>query len=550
MSDLTQNEIRYRDLFLEMKQSIPTHDVSVFKQPLETREDLLKTILCRWDRNDTFRLASEMNYTNQKRMPYGRRADFYSDNSYPFWKFKTEKDFSDLLCAAITHYLPRLTLPDSIQAKEGVSQKEEFLRHYEASIELLLRGPPHANEHQIDEVLAEKWISSQKTPERRRLARKLIEKTLYISHNDLLREIQNCVEKTKEKLIDGPVVLIVGTKHKSNYYIALLFYHFWTKAGLPVDTVKSYLDEFVPGNILDVDEMAYSGTQTTGTLANVYGRLITLLKKWLDEHNASAKKMNKNIKIRTKNKSIVKGYSQYDEPVEGKYILSYAKTPNFLPVCLVESLLNKSKINYIVIRIFCSEVGELELRKMPPVAGYRQNAVKPPFHLVLGKQLPSPSSLFGKEDAEQLGTLFGHPPGYPAAAVYFNHKVADIPSTYLFAYSYGVIPDRVLNESEFNENVNNSVDEIAFLPFIRFCGEDERPMPRTRENLLNYKAPGENQKAFRANKGELPQRYRCPYAWYKGIDYERGIYNPPRIGGKRTRKGKRHSKQQTRSTSK
>ena len=578
MADFTQAELAYIDMFEEMKREIPLKDASVFHQPITTREELLNTILVRIPNQTKFSLASTYRFVPGQP---GKRSDFYdyTGDTYEFWKLANEKGFSDLLCTAIVNYMPLLKLPDEtslVSRSEG--DMTEFIRHYDKSIKRLLDGPPHANQHIINKKLAKEWVDSQKTPERRRLAQLLIDKTRYISHNVLLQRIQECVEKTRSSLIDGPITFIVGTKKKSNYYISLLFYHFWIKAGLRVDAIKSHMDGLVEGNLLDIDEMAYSGSQTAKTLSTVFGQIVLSIQNQLNVLNASVKHFNTNLPIQYSRENSrkaqygrisipwsakegrgLKGLMAYQEPVEDRYITSYSKSKIFLPVPLVEKILAVNKINYIVIRVFCSENGKQALLKMPPSYwGSAYSTVKPPFNLIIGELIPSPKTLFGNEDALKLGFMFGSDEDYPATAVYFNHKVADRPSTYLNPYAYGVIPDKLLlgdpddptgpmkltpEERAIYNSIQtppSNTNTTSFLPFIEYCQKDSRPMPTTRQNILYYEPPGQAV-GFNINHN-LPQVFRCPYAWYKNINYETGTYTPPpelRRGG--TRRVKRRT---------
>ena len=549
-SNFTPNELAYIQMFEEYKSKFPLRDVTVFRQPITTREELLNTILYRYENNYEYRLASYLRFTESKdKLAHGRRGDYYHAKSYPFHKFKREKDFSDLLCAAIVNYIPLLKIPNLDRSIPRTSIQDQFLRHYETSIQMLLKGPPHANEHVFDEEKKEQWIAAQKTNERKRLAKLLLDNTIYVSHAKLLEKIQQCVQKVKEKLVDAPVTFIVGTSDKSNYYVSLLFYHYWKQAGLRLDYVKTHMDEFVYGNLIDIDEMAYSGTQTTGTLGKVYGMLIHTLHNQLIQLNAKTIRRNQNLVGRTKSGESVKGAFAYNEPVSGYYLKSFAQTQNFLPVGLVETYLAMKGTNYIVLRIFCSEFGLEELTRMPPKDFFRRNRVKPPFYLIVGQRLSSPETLFGKENASKLSMLFGHDLGSPAAPVYFNHKIADLPSTYLFPLAYGVVPNKILmnpfetwamtkkelneRKNEFEKYIKNlqanpegNAETVEFIPFIRYCGQYERLMPKTRKNLLEYEPPGRGS-GFHANNAELPQEYRCPYAWYKGINYDTATYTPP-----------------------
>ena len=89
-----------------------------------------------------------------------------------------------------------------------------------------------------------------------------------------------------------------------------------------------------------------------------------------------------------------------------------------------------------------------------------------------------------------------------------------------------------------------------FLPFIEYCQKDLRPMPSKRLNLFKYIAPGEVEElGFRGQAKNLPQVFRCPYAWYKNINYDTGKYTPPpelRRGGTRRVKHRSIKRRMTR----
>jgi hypothetical protein len=524
----TSAERAYLQLFKDIKDLVPQKDVSVFQQPMKTRYDILRTILFRPKKNEhvpnpTFELADTLVFPSGEpllKKGYTFHQIQYwmlESGAFDFFKLKSVREFSDFLCKNIVAYSSQLRVPEPSPTNIDETVLKDFLRHYQRSIELLLRGPPHADEHGVDPIIAEQWISAQKTPERQRLARLLIQNVVYINHTELLKQIKKCVDKTRKKLIDGPVTFIVGTPDKSNYYVSLLFYHFWNEAGLPLHSVTSHMHSLLPGNLIDIDEMAYSGTQTTNTLRSVYGSLLSKLKSQLDTLN-----------------------SDQD---------AYNRIRNFLPLPIVEYIFYKHKIQYCVVRFFCSENGKKELMQMPPKSSYKKHTVKPPFSLIIGRDIPSLTTLVGEEDAFKLSYLFGPGGGTPASTAYFNHKIADLPSTFLYPLAYGVVPTRMLwmehpkllNDSYFSEstlsakeiqmikNLQGSPEgntrEIELLPFLQHCGPSERKLPTT---FNEFVGPELNETSFQIPTGEAnaatKQEYRCPYAWYKNIDYESGIY--------------------------
>jgi len=171
MEEFTEAEKAYLDLFQTLKDQTDRKDASVFNQDITTRKGLLDTILIQARERPVFELVTDFLY--RRHIPTE-----YNEGSYPFYSFKEEAKFSDLLCSAIVSYFPSLRLPtlDSLQSPPDKKSdiKEKFLHHYEQSIQLLLKGPPHANEHQIDEIKKELGYE----PKRQRSAESLHESFL------------------------------------------------------------------------------------------------------------------------------------------------------------------------------------------------------------------------------------------------------------------------------------------------------------------------------------------------------------------------------------
>ncbi len=151
-----------------------------------------------------------------------------------------------------------------------------------------------------------------------------------------------------------------------------------------------------------------------------------------------------------------------------------------------------------------------------------------PFDLIVAEVIPSLFELIGPEDANKIVGLFETDGS--ATAVYFDHKIADPPSTLLNALSFGYIPTKKTSSNNFDfasaktknfkslaylANLNAGVDlggKIPqFHPFINYCLTGQRP------TITLAKALMEDENDF----------LRCPYAWYKKINYDTGTYNGP-----------------------
>jgi hypothetical protein len=106
--DFTENERLYIDIFHSIGASIPPREVTIFRPPIQTRNDLLKTILWRKAKDPSYYLANQAVFTNPLLTASGKQAYLYDDSSYPFWNLKTEKEFSDTLKSFLNSYIPVL----------------------------------------------------------------------------------------------------------------------------------------------------------------------------------------------------------------------------------------------------------------------------------------------------------------------------------------------------------------------------------------------------------------------------------------------------------
>ena len=396
----------------------------------------------------------------------------------------------DKTVEAMMTYLPTLQveIPKAPPELTDSPTQERFLRHLLLNRDRLLRGPPNESEHTIDPDKAQAWVAAQITPERQRIAALLLSHIRYISHRELLNALQSCVQSALRLLTPGlPVVFLVGTPKKSNYYISLLFAHFWLEAGGPIDGVFQSFANIkglhLAANFLDIDDMTYSGNQTDGDLRLSY-------------------------------KTYVQGYRDL---VRAKLSGNpeYNRTYMFLPRYLIETSLDAIGFRYLLVRAFMSEAS---YQRFSSQAGLRM-----PVTIVTHERIPLLPGV-SPRDKQLLEATFSTEP--PATTVYFNHKVADPPSTYLHVISQGIVPERMVAHNTdgvpVDPSLNNGIQGTGatFLPFVRHCEDGSHLIPsRTHPDFW-----------------ELPDQYRCPFAWYKSLNY-----NAP-SGGTRKRRLSSHSK--------
>jgi hypothetical protein len=416
----TQAELDYKKLFETVKGSLPKSYGSIDEISITDKASLLETLIYFVGThmgNNVYIMTAKRLFD---KLPSHESA--FELNGYGYAlnlrnKRQNQKDeLIDELFENIMMYLPSLSIPidatsSFIDKKQYREYTAKFLQHLEINRALLLQGPPHANEYVKDPVKGAKWIEAQKTPERQRLAKILFEQIRYISHSELLEAIQTCVEETKKLLKPGPVIFITGKPKKSNYYISLLFAHYWREQGLPIDCALQDIGLIDPGslsgNFLDIDDMSYSGSQTETLLTSKF--------------RAAANRLRVQLKDQlTSNPGFKKSY----------YVL---------PRHIIDDMLQKNNFNYILVRAFMSEASFVRLTK--------KDLTKLPFQVVTSEKIPY-MPMISDLDKRKLEHLFNNE---VYTTVYFNHKVADMPSTYLLPIATGIVPEKMIILNQYDQ---------------------------------------------------------------------------------------------------
>ena len=508
MDDFTRSEIAYTELFNAEKTTLPPELLpSIIHLEIRDKLSLAKSLI----------LFSSSQYEKQSSLldgttllnGVGNQIKNLKGTSLIISHYgKSERErvaiFNELM-EKLMIYLPclRVLVPrnkDFVKDPSCIKATATFIRHLEINRTLLLAGPPHKSEYTINPGKAGEWVAAQKTEERRALAQILLERIRYISHDELLRALQICVEQASRKLTGAPVIFIVGSPKKSNYYISLLFAHFWLEADLPIDCVIEQFNKIdtlsLYGDFIDIDDMSYSGSQTisshTGITKNLCGLIRDHIRKTFEHHENKA------------------------------YRDAYNDTHMILPRFVFEKTLQQIGFRYILVRAFMSEYSHQLMKE--------DSVPRIPIDIVTSEVIQYLPGV-DPEIRKKIMFLFNLDNVY--TTVYFDHKVADVPSTYLHVISQGIVPEKALRHNVGVENrpyVNNVGGEGAeFIPFVNHCLETERILRRNNRNF-----------------SDLPDTSRCPPAWYKYINYDIGKYLPPFRGGKRKTKRKPKSKRTTR----
>lgn len=423
-----------------------------------------------------------------------------------------------------------------IKAKANVVVNiiEKFKEHYGKSIDLLLSGPPYANEHTINDIKAAEWINAHEQEELKRLAAILIKITRYIPHEELKTEIERNVVNLKDKIDRGeidkslPFIFLVSETKKSNYYISLLYYHYWMKHKLPNITYvisKLFLFEDlnifnIKCNLFDIDDMGYSGSQTEQEMVSKLQYISSPLLCKL-----GLEKIIKNIGPKLSN--------------------DFA---SYVPLLLKKYILHKFKFNYYLVRIFCSTYA-LNRWKNNNIGIHSKFQCTTDLIKTIKEQMEESGRNNDKKNFAKL--IYGFADQYPSTSVYFDHKVADSASTLNLALSTGLVLNRSIldketsykilksnfekNPKEFenikkemnalleilnSEQKKKGIDKPLFIPFINNCTEG-RKIPEIKN--INDNSIYEL---------KFDESNRCPIAWYKYINYDNGTYEPPKVGGR------------------
>lgn len=379
---------------------------------------------------------------------------------------------------------------------------------------ILLNGPPGSNRHTINNDNAQLWIDSQTSTKRKIAAETIIKTARYIPHSEFISKMEKLVTNVYKRVIknkynNNELILVSEKKTKSGFYCSMIFMfivknkiinrelipgteleYFYPKdmiVGFNTRSVNEiYLDS--PNNYVSVNDMDYTGNQFYNSL-NTFRSKVSLQ---LD---------NKNLFIRA-----------------GVFNTQISKNKLYKLKTEVPDLYGGIKFESIVIET---------------IKTFAQS-VKTQFKDDHWRERLSYSLVFfGSCDIGATPTVTN---------VYLDHKVADIPSSIALSYTFGIVPNvadyKDLGDYNFN-CLNTQI--LTFNEYIKLItkedNEDKDIIPLNVIPVVNgcsyrhinsfTRNPEVQNNSIMANEllHEEYENLRCPFAWYKKLDYETGLIN-------------------------
>ena len=141
--------------------------------------------------------------------------------------------------------------------------------------------------HSINAEKAEDWILGQTNDFRQSICRQFIEHTTYVPFKDVIQKVKNLVDQFYERLTEEErtkeIFLYTGDSTKSFYFLSVLFLYFAKKKKrtnpdipLPTQFVKTPTPDFLKmiletkSPYIIIDDMSYSGSQLHNLLLSFW----------------------------------------------------------------------------------------------------------------------------------------------------------------------------------------------------------------------------------------------------------------------------------------
>lgn len=445
--------------------------------------------------------------------------------------------------------LKRIANSASVAVKEKQDRQEiikhqtKFLEDYERYIRPILEMPSGA--HPVNPEKLEDWINSQQSQTRREVAQALSEHIVYITHQEVIDHCKDLVNQFYTKYLpqqglESPtIILFTHRRGKSGYMIALLFYYWAQQLGFPLP--KMMVNELYPHLIKDpncvfayIDDMSYSGSQISQILSK-----FAIVPSYIEK-------------------------SAYPKFWIGFVAITQHAMEHLATIApFEEASLRQNQVQNIV-----GKNPNIALHNIRPqrnrIYGMKHIRVQNPFVVYASRVIPSLRAQLGDELYIAACIFFGY--NNPDCILYFDHKVADIPSTFMKVLVFGPVPavDAIypsnstgnnndedtyytlwssdadlMNIQVYDRGRDGTSHVTQFKPFIEGC-----PGLSEATKVLWGNVPyAEFLSGEKWTNGPWPvsldsfdaTEIRCPHSWYKTMF----------VGGKRktnrTKKSKRRS---------
>jgi hypothetical protein len=325
--------------------------------------------------------------------------------------------------------MARPATEDADMIRELESQTRNFMEDYDKHIHTILSMP--SGNHAPDPEKLSQWVTAQVSERRRNAARAIAENITYITHRDLIKSVNELIDDVNSKKIpdENIFILCAGPKNKSNYFISLLFYHF--------SKIKGFkLPDYI-SNILHAKHYKINDKRTT-----IY---------YVDDMSYSG--------------------SQIQQLLSSIYAFDEKNSPHWdiricLPYASEAALLALQHVTY----------GKYGLPRTNPYKVYNKHTI------------PSLKKIIGEKQYWDCIAYFSYISN-PDCVCYFDHKIADAPSTFLYVLLFGIVPPATINykpiyteqkifkyeplkhdlpEKEIIDDAKKD-NKIDFIPFLKNC---------------------------------------------------------------------------------
>lgn len=395
---------------------------------------------------------------------------------------------------------------------------------------------------EMDKKKVDNWIQKQPTDESKQAAKDIIKHTKYFSLLEVFKEIHTLIDKNYRNLIteaksdNTKIVMFIGQKNKSNDFLSMIAYHHMSalKLEIPHQYIRRILDKFLDSQkfkILYLDDMAYSGGQTSGMLDQIYSKKLNeCMIEYIQEQNSLPNVLpfpKKHLETLV-TKYVFKGKLPKEMTEIAKNIIEEVskKRENELqiPIYFMFIGVNKVSLNRLKTRNYVlNDVSNASRRFFwaLPESITLQNIHKPP--IIYNTLFPTLDELLPERQLFNLGYFFSF--GLiPNVSIYFDHKIADEPSTFSRVFSLGpIVPknycifnylnSKILDKNyldelfkgndvvskRFSDNFKDHYDQILkdrtpqnirepleFSPFLKTCAGVQKLIKHPYMKYLNY----------------------------------------------------------------
>lgn len=422
--------------------------------------------------------------------------------------------------------------------------QNQFLKDYDEHIQTILSMS--SGTHPVNPEKLEEWITSQQSVTRRDVARALSKEIVYITHREVIDRCKDLVNQfysqylNTQKLETPTIVLFTHRRGKSGYMIALLFYYWVQQLGFPLPSMM--VDEFYPHLINDsncvfayVDDMSYSGSQISQILSKF---------------------------------AILPSY--IEKTAYPKFWIGFVAITEYAYVQLERlSPFQEASVSQNLVQTIVSKNPNIAQHNIRPIKNRKQHIkymqIQNPFTIYASRIIPSLRKKLG--DAMYVAARIFFNSDDADCILYFDHKVADSPSTFMKVLVFGPVPatNAIFAATQYDTNNTNENDSYEFWasdsvlrrirtydrgkdgnsevtqfkPFIEGCHE----LSEETKTIWSKVPYAEFLSGQRWTNGPWPillssfnaTEIRCPHSWYKTMF----------VGGRNKSKRNKKSKRRT-----